>query len=115
MQVPPLFRSIRDRYHQAYSGLPKEVWLISITLLISRCGTMVLPFIAIYFKDELAFKPFTIGILLAVYGAGSVIGTLCGGWLTNVIGPLRVQVLSLALSIPAFLMLATRKERQAIL
>ncbi len=100
-----MLQRIVSSYRNAYRGVPRNVWLLSLVLLVSRCGTMVLPFLAIYATVELKFSPMTIGWLLSAYGVGGIIGGFLGGWLTGRIGSIRTQVLSFALSVPGFLLL----------
>lgn len=33
-----MVRSIANAYRDAYGGLPKEVWVLSLALFINRCG-----------------------------------------------------------------------------
>ncbi|MEK7225946.1 MAG: MFS transporter, partial [Bacteroidota bacterium] len=35
-------------YRNAYSGLSKQTWLLSLIMLINRSGTMVIPFMTLY-------------------------------------------------------------------
>jgi predicted MFS family arabinose efflux permease len=77
--------------------LPKEVWIIAITTLINRAGTMVFPFLVFYF----AHINFSIGktsFLLALFGIGSLVTAPVSGWLSDRVGALQVMKLSLVLS-----------------
>ena len=85
-------------YRDAFRGLPHEVWLISFVLFINRCGTMVFPFLTLYWTSEKGFSASDAGMLLAVYGVGSVAGAYLGGSLAARIGPVRVFVGSLVLT-----------------
>ena len=100
-----MIQVIIRKYVAAYSGLSREVWVISMALLINRAGAMVLPFLTLYFRKELGFSEFHSGILLACYGVAAIGGTLLGGKLTTVIGGIRTQYLSLSLTPPMFLLL----------
>lgn len=86
-----LFRVYRD----AFSGLPRAVWLLVLTGFINRCGTMVLPFLALYLTARRGFSAAGAGALLSLFGVGAVAGSLTGGWLCDRIDPNRVQVASL--------------------
>ena len=86
-----LFRVYRD----AFSGLPRVVWLLVLTGFINRCGTMVLPFLTLYLTARRGYSTAAAGAMLSLYGVGSVAGSLTGGWLCDRIDPDRVQVASL--------------------
>ncbi len=84
-------------YKKAYAGLSKETWLLSIVILINRCGTMVLPFLSIYCTQQLHFSITQTGIVMAVFGAGAIAGALVSGRIVDKIGFYYVQVISLLL------------------
>lgn len=85
-------------YRQAFSGLPREVWLLSAMLLVNRSGAMVLPFLSLYLTQNMALSVAAAGKILAAYGLGSVLGAWLGGWLSDRIGPDATMRISLALS-----------------
>ena len=35
-------------YRNAYTGLSRSTWLLSLVMLVNRSGTMVIPFMTIY-------------------------------------------------------------------
>ncbi len=92
-------------YISAYKGLSTASWMLAIVMLINRSGSMVLPFLGVYMIKELNFTEEQTGYVLACFGAGSIIGTTVGGWITDKIGNFKVQYLSLLGSIPVFLLL----------
>lgn len=55
---------------RSLKGLPRDVWVLAISSLINRAGTMVLPFLVLYLTQELRFSAPRAGLILAVYGAG---------------------------------------------
>ncbi|MEO1084991.1 MAG: MFS transporter, partial [Acidobacteriota bacterium] len=85
--------------------LPLSVWWISLVLFLNRAGTMVLPFLALYVTQELGHPVTSAGWLLSAYGVGHLAGAFLGGWLCDVVGPIRIQILALAFSGLGFLAL----------
>ena len=100
-----MLQRIITGYRNAFRGLPRNVWLLSMVLLVNRSGTMVLPCLSLYATTRLGFEPYVAGIALAACGLGGIVSGFIGGWLTERIGTLRTQLLSFALSTPGFLML----------
>lgn len=92
-------------YIDSFSGLSKEAWMLSIVMLINRSGSMVLPFLSVYMSGELNFSIEQTGIVLSFYGIGSVFGSFIGGYLTDKLGEYKVQVFSLFLTAPIFLLI----------
>lgn len=82
-------------YKNAYSGLSKESWYLSFVMLINRSGTMVLPFLTIYCTQKLNFSIVQAGMIMAIFGLGSVIGAFIGGKITDKIGFYNLQVAAL--------------------
>ena len=105
-----MLRRIATGYRNAFRGVPRKVWLLSLVLLVSRCGMMVLPFLSIYATRELGFPPITVGWLLSVYGLGGILGGFLGGWMTGRLGSIRTQILSFALAIPAYVLLGQARD-----
>lgn len=82
-------------YIHTYNGLSKPAWMLACVLLINRSGAMVLPFLSLYLKDELHFSAEHVGIVLMLFGVGSLIGSYLGGYLSDKIGTFWVQFYSL--------------------
>lgn len=102
-----MLRSILRTYQAAFRGLPRPVWALAAVTLVNRAGTMVLPFLILYFTTEKGFSAGEAGGLLAIYGGGAMGGAYLGGRLADRIGALRVQGLSLLATGLAFLLLGT--------
>lgn len=82
-------------YKQAYHGLSKNSWYLSLVMLINRSGTMVVPYLSIYCIQKLHFSIVQAGIIMAVFGVGSITGAFIGGKLTDKFGFYDLQVGSL--------------------
>ena len=63
-----MVRKIALAYRDAYAGLSTEVWVISIALLINRCGSMVAAFLTLYLTQRLGFTMLESGAIFSVYG-----------------------------------------------
>lgn len=82
-------------YKNAYSGLNKESWYLAVVMFINRSGTMVLPFMTMYCTQQLHFTIAQAGLVMAMFGAGSIAGAFIGGRLTDKFGFYSVQTGSL--------------------
>ncbi|WP_129713588.1 MFS transporter [Pedobacter sp. SYP-B3415] len=98
--------AIINIYRLAYSGLTRDSWLLSLVMLINRCGTMVVPFLSIYCIRELHFSVGQAGILLGIFGIGAIIGSFIGGKLTDWLGFYDVQVGSMLIGGALFVMVS---------
>ena len=110
-----MIRSILRTYRAAFSGLPRDLWLLAFIALVNRAGSMVLPFIALYLTARRGFSVVQAGQVLALYGLGAVAGSYLGGWLTDRIGPTRCQQWSLVASGAGFLVFSLLRDPRAIL
>jgi predicted MFS family arabinose efflux permease len=85
-------------YRQLFSGLPREVWSLSLVTVVHRSGTMVLPFLTLYLTTRHGFSAREAGGVLSLYGVGAIGGAYVGGWLSDRIGSIRAQLVGLCLS-----------------
>ena len=85
-------------YLGTYEGLSKEVWILSLVMLINRSGTMVIPFLSVYLTQKLGYTLTETSYVMASFGAGSVLGAYMGGKLTDRFGFYPVMFWALFLS-----------------
>ncbi len=91
-----MLRSTATIYRNAYSGLSKETWLLSLVMLLNRSGTMVIPFMTLYLtSSEMGYSIGQAGIVFGLFGLGAFTGAYFGGKLTDKIGFYPVQMLTL--------------------
>jgi len=88
-------RQIAAAYREAYRGLGRGPWVLAAVCFVNRCGTMVLPFLALYLTTHRGFSTKGAGVVLTLYGAGAGIGAYWGGRLTDRFGAKRMQLASL--------------------
>ena len=92
-------------YLDAYKGLSTPAWMLALVMLINRSGAMVIPFLGVYMVNHLHFSLKDAGTVLACFGIGAVSGNFLGGWLTDKAGHFKIQLISLFLTIPVFVLL----------
>ena len=85
---------VLDTYKNAYSGLSRSTWLLSIVMLINRSGTMVVPFLTLYLIS-MGYSVSKAGFVFAFFGLGAFTGAFVGGKLTDKIGFYPVQIITL--------------------
>jgi predicted MFS family arabinose efflux permease len=85
-------------------ALPREIWVLFVTTLVNRAGTMALPFLVLYLTRNRGFSAGEAGLALGVYGVGAMITAPISGALSDRIGSLFVMKGSLVFS-AAFLFL----------
>jgi MFS family permease len=109
-----MLQRLSRAYREAFSGLPRSIWLLAAGTLVNRSGTMVLPFMSLYLTAKLGFSAVEAGRILGLYGIGAIAGAYLGGWLSDRIGAVRVQTLSLLGAGAGFLVLGALTGRAAI-
>ena len=81
-------------YRNAYTGLNRRMWLLAVVMLINRSGTMVLPFMTLYCK-HIGYTTKQAGLVVAIYGIGSMVGAFFGGRISDRFGFYYTQFFSL--------------------
>lgn len=100
-------------YKNAYNGLSKRIWLLSVVMLINRSGTMVLAFMTLY-CTHLGYSIKQAGWVVAIYGLGSVCGSLVGGKVSDKFGFYYTQVISLFCGGVLFMLLGQMRSYESI-
>ncbi|MEO6315323.1 MAG: MFS transporter [Chitinophagaceae bacterium] len=102
-------------YKDAYAGLSRDTWLLSVVMLINRSGTMVLPFMSLYLTgDKMGYSIGKAGFVYGLFGAGAFAGAWLGGKLTDRIGFYPVQLITLVGGGLFFILLGQMKSFPAI-
>ena len=68
-------RRLASAYRAAFSGLPKEVWLLALGAFVNRSGTMVLPFLSLYLTSRLGMSAVEAGRVLALPMSNAVVAS----------------------------------------
>ncbi|MBF0695540.1 MAG: MFS transporter [Flavobacterium sp.] len=90
-----MIRSAFQRYTNNFKGFSREIWILTLITFINRAGTMVLPFLSKYLKEDLHFTLDEVSWILVSFGAGSMAGSWLGGKLADKLGFYKVMVFSL--------------------
>ncbi|HEX4496254.1 MAG TPA: MFS transporter [Thermoanaerobaculia bacterium] len=109
-----MIRTLATTYRDAFSGLSRAVWLLAITSLINRAGTMVMPFLVLFLVEKRGFTTAQAGQTLALYGLGAMFASWYGGRLCDRFGPIRIMKGSLIGMGLTFLALGHLQGRLAI-
>ncbi|GAA2769468.1 hypothetical protein GCM10020219_040420 [Nonomuraea dietziae] len=67
-------------------GLPRPFWALWSGTLVNRLGTMVMPFTGVYLTQSRGLSLTAAGLVMAVFGAGSLVSQLIAGTLADRIG-----------------------------
>lgn len=82
-------------YINNFKGFRREVWILALITFINRAGTMVLPFLSKYLKENLHFTYEQVGWIMVAFGSGSMLGSWLGGKLTDKMGFYKIMIFSL--------------------
>lgn len=87
-----------NKYIDNFRGFSREIWILTLITFINRAGTMVLPFLSKYLKEDLHFSYGQVGTIMVFFGAGSMVGSWLGGKLSDKIGFYKIMIFSLFVS-----------------
>lgn len=87
-----------NKYIDNFRGFSREIWILTLITFINRAGTMVLPFLSKYLKEDLDFSYSEVKWIIVSFGCGSMIGSWLGGKLSDKIGFYRIMIFSLFVS-----------------
>ena len=90
-----MLKTALQRYVNNFKGFSREIWILTVITFINRAGTMVLPFLSKYLKEDLHYSYNEVGWIMVSFGLGSMAGSWLGGKLSDKIGFYKVMVFSL--------------------
>jgi MFS family permease len=88
---------MRLKLHTLFGGLPRPFWFLWAGTFVNRCGSFVLPFMAIYLTQVRHLSIAQAGLIVALYGAGGAIAGPLGGFLADHVGRRATMVCALGL------------------
>ncbi|TMA21230.1 MAG: MFS transporter [Deltaproteobacteria bacterium] len=89
-----------------FSGLPRTYWILWTGALVNRLGGFVMPLLALYLSGARGLRVEQVGLVLTLFGAGSLCAGPLGGFLADRMGRRRTLILALVLGSLAMLHLA---------
>jgi predicted MFS family arabinose efflux permease len=104
-----MLSNITSLIRNAYGGLSRSIWLLSLAQFINRAGSMVVFFMAVYLRDDIGLDLAQVGVVMSCFGIGALVGVYAGGKLSDKIGHYPVMVVSLLGGFVMF-MLASQVE-----
>ena len=90
-----MLKTAFQRYINNFRGFSREIWILTLVTFINRAGTMVLPFLSKYLKEDLQFSYSEVGWIMVSFGVGSMLGSWLGGKLSDKIGFYKIMIFSL--------------------
>jgi predicted MFS family arabinose efflux permease len=90
-----MLKTALHNYINNFKGFRREIWILALITFINRAGTMVLPFLSKYLKENLGFTYGEVGWIMVAFGFGSMLGSWLGGKLSDKIGFYKIMVFSL--------------------
>ena len=97
-----MLKNAFNKYIDNFRGFSREIWILTLITFINRAGTMVLPFLSKYLKEDLHFTYSQVGWIMVSFGCGSILGSWLGGKLSDKIGFYKIMIFSLLTSGIAF-------------
>lgn len=101
-----MIRKVLQAYRQSFTGLSRETWILSLVLMVNRCGYMAVPFMSLYVTQYLKRPATDAGLIITLFGIGSIAGAAAGGHLTDRFGYRPVQIVSAVVTGVLFLVFA---------
>lgn len=77
-----------------YRGLPRTVWIQAMASLVNRSAGAAKMFMPLYLRESLHVSVETVGLMLALYGGGLLVGANLFGWLSDRVAPRRVMLVA---------------------
>ena len=109
-----MLQKVGAAYKESFSGLSRESWVLSIVMFINRSSSMAVPFMSLYMTQYLHRPASDAGIIISLFGFGSICGAAVGGKLTDMIGFRSVQIFSSIIGGAFFILYSTITHFEAL-
>lgn len=107
-------KSIVATYKTSFSGLSRETWLLSLVMMVNRSSYMAVPFMSLYVTQFLHRPASDAGLIITLFGLGSILGATAGGKFTDVFGFRAVQIFSTLIGGALFVFFSTIKHFETL-
>lgn len=87
-----MFKKVANTYRDSFTGLSRETWLLSVVMLINRASTIAVPFMSMYITQSMHRSLTDAGLIITLFGVGSVLGSASGGYFIDKLGFRPVQI-----------------------
>ncbi len=77
---------MRSWWQRTAGGLPRAFWYLWAGQLVNRLGYFVQPFLTLYLVRDRELPVTTAGVLVAAFGAGSLVSQVVAGWMVDRVG-----------------------------
>jgi len=98
---------------QALREMPREAWVLFAGTFVNRFGSFVLPFLILYLVRR-GYATVTAGAVVSLYGAGSLIASMAGGYLADRLGRRAAIAMSMFTSAAVLVTLSQAEHLAAI-
>jgi MFS family permease len=95
-------------------ALPRTYWVLWLGTLVNRLGSFVVVFLSLYLTQQRGASVETAGLIVSLYGAGSMVAGLVGGILADRIGRRPTMLVALFGAATAMLALGFARRTWAI-
>lgn len=86
---------MKNIFFKNFSEFNREIKIMALITLINRMGTVVVPFLSKYLKEDLNLSYSQVGWIMVCFGLGSLIGTFISGKLSDYFGAYKIMIFSL--------------------
>jgi MFS family permease len=101
---------LQTRWQRLAEGLPASFWALLVGLFITRAGSFIVPLLFVYLTQRRGLTLEVAGMVVSLYGLGSLIGSLAGGALADRIGRRGTMLGSLVAGAASMLLLGASSE-----
>jgi predicted MFS family arabinose efflux permease len=109
-----MIRQVISSYKESFTGLSRETWLLSIVMLINRSSYMAVPFMSLYVTQYLHRPTSDAGLIITIFGVGSILGATAGGKFTDMFGFRAVQIFSTIIGGAFFIFFSTIRHFETL-